>query len=459
MPITLLKNATIVTGASVVKGTLGIEGELISGIWKETPNIPEAEVIDVDGCLVMAGGIDAHVHFREPGMTHKADIGSESLAAVLGGITSFIDMPNNAPPATSMEAIEWKLNRASETSYANYGFHIGATNSNAAMIREYVDSGKGGMFGGIKVFMGSSTGNMLVDRDSVLEDLFRIKGKTILIHSEDESIIKRNLAKAKEEYGDAIPFEAHPLIRSREACVKSTGKALELAVKYGTRLHILHVSTKEETAMIRDAKKTNPEITAETSANYLWFSDKDYTRMAGALKCNPAVKSLDDRNALIEALADSTIDTIGSDHAPHLREEKLKPYLECPSGLPTIQQSLPAVLTIAMENGIPLQRIASAFSEKAADIFGIAGRGYLQPGSFADIVVVDPEKEFIVGKPAYKCGWSPYEGCRMKGAVKMVWLNGSLVVNNGNPTKDYCNSRKEILFRSRSTDSTLTCTF
>lgn len=459
MPITLLKNATIVTGASVVKGTLGIEGELISGIWKETPNIPGAEVIDVDGCLVMAGGIDAHVHFREPGMTHKADIGSESLAAVLGGITSFIDMPNTAPPATSMEAIEWKLNRASETSSANYGFHIGATNSNAALIREYIDSGKGGMFGGIKVFMGSSTGNMLVDMDNVLEDLFQIKGKTILIHSEDEGMIKRNLAKAKEVYGDAIPFEAHPLIRSREACVKSTGKALELAVKYGTRLHILHVSTKEEAAMIRDAKKANPEITAETSANYLWFSDKDYTRMAGTLKCNPAVKSPDDRDALIEALADGTIDTIGSDHAPHLREEKLKPYLECPSGLPTIQQSLPAVLTIAMENGIPLQRIASAFSEKAADIFGIAGRGYLQPGSFADIVVVDPEKEFIVGKPAYKCGWSPYEGCRMKGAVKMVWLNGSLVVNNGNPTKDYFNSRKEILFRSRSTDSTLTCTF
>ena len=459
MPITLLKNATIVTGASVVKGTLGIEGELISGIWKETPNIPGAEVIDVEGCLVMAGGIDAHVHFREPGMTHKADIGSESLAAVLGGITSFIDMPNTAPPATSMEAVEWKLNRASETSCANYGFHIGATNSNVTLIREYIDRGKGGMFGGIKVFMGSSTGNMLVDRDSVLEELFRIKGKTILIHSEDESIIKRNLAKAKEEYGEAIPFEAHPLIRSREACVKSTGKALELAVKYGTRLHILHVSTKEETAMIRDAKKANPEITAETSANYLWFSDKDYARMAGALKCNPAVKSPDDRDALIEALADGTIDTIGSDHAPHLREEKLKPYLECPSGLPTIQQSLPAVLTIAMENGIPPQRIASAFSEKAADIFGIAGRGYLQPGSFADIVVVDPEKEFIVGKPAYKCGWSPYEGCRMKGAVKMVWLNGSLVVNNGNPTKDYFNSRKEILFRSRSTDSTLTCTF
>ncbi|MBR5177067.1 MAG: dihydroorotase [Bacteroidales bacterium] len=459
MPITLLKNAEIVTGASVSKGTLGIEGELISGIWKETPNIPGAEVIDMKGCLVMAGGIDAHVHFREPGMTRKADIGSESFAAVLGGITSFIDMPNTIPQATSIEAIEWKLGRASETSSANFGFHIGATNSNAAMIREYIDCGKGDMFGGIKVFMGSSTGNMLVDKDSVLEDLFKIKGKTILIHSEDEGIIRRNLDKAREEYGDAIPFEAHPLIRSREACVKSTAKAIELAVKYGTRLHILHVSTKEEVSMIREAKKANPEITAETSANYLWFSEKDYPRMAGMLKCNPAVKSASDKDALIEALADGTIDTIGSDHAPHLREEKLKPYLECPSGLPTIQQSLPAVLTIAREHGIPLQRIASAFSEKVADIFGIVGRGYLKPGLFADIVVIDPDEEFTVGTPAYKCGWSPYEGCRMKGAVKMVWLNGSLVVSEGKPS-DYCfSSRKEILFRSRSTDSTLTCTF
>lgn len=452
----LLKNALIVTGTSITKGALGIEGELISGIWKEAPVIPGAEEIDLEGHILMAGGIDAHVHFREPGMEWKADIGSESRAAILGGITSFIDMPNTSPAATSMEIIEWKLNRAAETSAANYGFHIGATNSNAAQIREYIESGKGGRFGGIKVFMGSSTGNMLVDREKALEDFFRIKGKTILIHSEDETMIKSNLADAKAKYGEAIPFEAHPLIRSREACVKSTAKALEMAVRHGTCLHVLHVSTKEEIDLIREAKAANPGITAETSANYLWFSDKDYPKMAGRLKCNPAVKSESDREALIEALRDGTIDTIGSDHAPHLNEEKDRPYLDCPSGLPTVQQSLPAVLTIARRHDIPLTRIASAFSEKAAGIFGIERRGFLKPGYYADLIVIDPGKEFNVGKPAYKCGWSPYEGCRFQGAVEMVWINGSLSVRDGNPVNDYFRSRKEILFRSRSTDSTLT---
>ena len=420
----LLKNAKIVTGASIMKGALGIDGEIISGIWKDIPDIPGAEVIDLEGRVLMAGGIDAHVHFREPGMTWKADIGSESAAAVLGGITSFIDMPNNSPAATTMEAIEWKLGRAKETSAANYGFHIGATNSNASLIREYIESGKGDRFGGIKVFMGSSTGNMLVDRENALEDLFRIKGKTILIHSEDEEIIKRNLENARATFGEDIPFEYHPLIRSREACVKSTEKALELAVKHGTRLHVLHVSTMDEADMIRQAKKANPLITAETSANYLWFSDKDYSKMAGKLKCNPAVKAAEDREALIEALRDGTIDTIGSDHAPHLIEEKLKPYLECPSGLPTIQQSLATVLTIAGDHGIPLTRIASAFSERAAEIFGIEKRGFLKPGYKADIIAIDPGKEFIVGRPAYKCGWSPYEGMTMRGSIDMVWVNG-----------------------------------
>ena len=413
----LLKNATIVTGASTMKGVLGIDGELISGIWKDIPDIPGAEVIDLEGRILMAGGIDAHVHFREPGMTWKADIGSESAAAVLGGITSFIDMPNNSPAAT-------RSADAKETSAANYGFHIGATNSNASLIREYIESGKGDRFGGIKVFMGSSTGNMLVDRENALEDLFRIKGKTILIHSEDEEIIKRNLANAKATFGEDIPFEYHPMIRSREACVKSTEKALELAVKHGTRLHVLHVSTMDEADMIRQAKKANPLITAETSANYLWFSDKDYSKMAGKLKCNPAVKTTEDREALIEALMDGTIDTIGSDHAPHLIEEKLKPYLTCPSGLPTIQQSLAAVLTIAGDHGIPLTRIASAFSERAAEIFGIEKRGFLKPGYKADIIAIDPDKEFIVGRPAYKCGWSPYEGMTIRGSIDMVWVNG-----------------------------------
>ena len=427
MPPTLLKNALIVTGSSATRGALAFDGGRIMGIWQEAPLIPDAIEIDLGGRILMAGGIDAHVHFREPGLTWKADIESESLAAVMGGITTFIDMPNTAPPTTTLEELEWKLSRAAETSSANYGFHIGATNTNSAQIKDYLESGLGNMFAGIKVFMGSSTGNMLVDRDLTLEDLFKIKGKTILVHCEDEGTIKSNLQKAKALYGDNIPFSEHPSIRSREACVESTRKALDLAIKYGTRLHILHVSTKEEVQMIREAKLLNTGITAETSANYLWFSDEDYPAMEGRLKCNPAVKSASDRKALIEALKDGTIDTIGSDHAPHLAEEKAKSYLNCPSGLPTIQQSLPAVMTIALREGIPLTRLASVFSEKATEIFGIQDRGRLEEGCYADLVVIDPNKEYFVGKPAYKCGWTPYEGQVFKGSVDMVWVNGKLI--------------------------------
>ena len=422
-----LKNALILTGDSLAEGSLGIDGERIAGIWHDEGSFHGAEEIDLNGRILMAGGIDAHVHFRDPGLTWKADIGSESYAAILGGITTFIDMPNTFPPTTTPDALEAKLEKASKDSKANYGFHFGATNSNAQRIKELIKSGLGGDFAGIKVFMGSSTGNMLVDEADTLEELFQIKGKTILVHCEDEGIIKANLKKAKELYGDNIPFAAHPEIRSREACVKSTRKALDLAIKYGTHLHILHVSTKEEVQMIREARALNSNITAETSVNYLWFCDEDYEKMEGKLKCNPAIKTAADRQALIEALKDGTIDTIGSDHAPHLLEEKAKPYLECPSGLPTVQQSLPVALTLALQQGIPLTRIASAFSEKPAKIFRIVDRGRLREGYYADLVVVDPTKEFIVRNPAYKCGWTPYEGCSLKGSVDMVWINGSLV--------------------------------
>ena len=428
----LLKNATIVTGSASFRGHLGIDGERIAKIWHDSePSFPHSKSIDLEGKILMAGGIDAHVHFREPGMTWKADIASESRAALLGGITSFMDMPNTAPPTVSITRLEEKRRLAERTSAANYGFHIGATNDNADRIKGYLDLGLGSRFAGIKVFMGSSTGNMLVDRSSALESLFMIKGKPILVHSEDEGMIKANLLEAETRLGKDIPFRMHSLIRSREACIESTRKALELAARYGTRLHILHVSTAEEVEMIRRAKLDNPGITAETSSNYLWFSDEDYERMGGRLKCNPAVKSSADRQALREALADGTIDTIGSDHAPHLPEEKDKSYLECPSGLPTIQYSLPAVFTMAASQNIPLTRLASAFSEKAAEIFGISDRGFLKEGCYADLVVLDPEKEWVVKGTASKCGWTPYEGCRFKGAVETVWINGKQVVSDG----------------------------
>ncbi len=429
----ILRNATMVTGNSSAIGDLGIEGGRISGVWPggKHKKWPAADEIDLQGKILMAGGIDTHVHFREPGMTWKADIASESAAALLGGITSFVDMPNTTPPTVNLSTLEDKLQRASGSSLANYGFHIGATNDNIEQIQRYISLGLGTRFAGIKVFMGSSTGNMLVDRDSALEKVFGIHGKPILVHSEDEGIIKKNLLEASEKYGESIPFQMHPQIRSREACIKSTRKALDLAIKYGTRLHVLHVSTSEEVEMLREAKRINPFITAETSVNYLWFSDEDYARMGGMLKSNPAVKSAEDKSALIEALSDGTIDTIGSDHAPHLPEEKGRPYLTCPSGLPSVQQSLPMAVHIAMSQGIPLTRIASAFSEKPASIFGIESRGFLKKGCFADLVVIDPTGGQPFGTPAYKCGWTPYEGVKPCCRVEMVWINGIMVVKDG----------------------------
>jgi dihydroorotase len=438
---TILANARITTGEYSKIGALAIEGSDIFGIWlrcdgedsdkKAIEAFPGAEIIDLGGKILMAGGIDAHVHFREPGMTQKADIASESRAALLGGITSFVDMPNTNPPTISMDALKDKIHRAHETSWCNYGFHIGATNTNARKINEYIAEGLGDKFMGIKVFMGSSTGNMLVDREEALKDIFRIKGKTILVHSEDEGTIKANLEAAKAKFGNEIPFSRHPLIRSREACVKSTRKAIRLAEEYGASLHILHVSTADEAEMIREAKARGIHVTAETSANYLTFDDSFYEKMEGLVKCNPAIKTAEDRKALREAFAKGVIDTIGSDHAPHLLSEKQRPYLNCPSGVPSIQQSLPAVITIANKYGIPLTRVASAYSENIATILGISHRGFLKPGFRADLVVLDPEESFTVGDPAYKCGWTPYEGMRLQGAIKMVFLNGRIMVEDG----------------------------
>ena len=456
----LLKNATIVTGSKSAIGHVAIEGDRIKEVrYGRLPSGWEGGT-DLSGKILMAGGIDAHVHFREPGLTRKGDIASESAAALLGGITSFMDMPNTIPPTTNLTTLQEKLDLAEKSSMANYGFHVGATNDNVGQIRRYMDLGLGGRFAGIKVFMGSSTGNMLVDRETALEELFKVKGKTILVHSEDEGIIRKNMEAAVSALGEDIPFSMHPQIRSREACIKSTEKALSLAVKYGTRLHILHVSTAEEVEMIRAAKLSNPHITAETSSNYLFFCDEDYDRLGGRLKCNPAVKTKADRDALRMALADGTIDTIGSDHAPHQAEEKDNTYLKCPSGMPTIQQSLPAAVTVALACGIPMERIVSAFSEKPAEVFGISGRGFLKEGYYADLVVLDPDREYTVESTACKCGWTPYEGCRLKGAVEKVWINGSPAVDDGRLCSYLSlTRRKEIRFLSKSTPRTLTVTF
>ena len=456
----LLANASIATSEEVRQGTLLIEDGIIREIWKpgddgmtmfegiETEftaipdlvrgRMPETEIRDLTGKVLMAGGIDAHVHFREPGMTSKADIGSESLAALLGGVTSFIVMPNTNPPTVNIGRVREKCSLSEGRSYANWGFHIGATNDNLGELADLVASAEGEEFGGIKVFMGSSTGNMLVDREKTLEGIFRMKNVRIPVHCEDEDIIKANLAAAREKYGDTIPMPEHENIRSRQACIRSTAKALQMAMECGTGLHITHVTTAEEVDMIRTAKRYNPGISAETSANYLWFSNEDYEKYGSRIKCNPAVKALSDRTALRKALAEGVIDTIGSDHAPHLPEEKARPYTSCPSGMPSIQQSIAVVLTVSSQEGIPLTRIASAISEKPAELYGIKNRGHLQKGYAADIIVIDLNKEFTVdragsgpGGIAYKCGWSPYEGIRLKGYVEDVYLNGWHVVSGG----------------------------
>lgn len=439
----LLYNGKLVTGEGIKEAAIFIDGEKISRIIPADKledgflkNHTGYENIDLNGKLIFSGGIDAHVHFREPGLTHKADIGTESLAAVKGGITSFIDMPNTKPATVTASALAEKLALAEGRAFANYGFHLGATNGNFQEIETILETGKDGIsrkdFGGIKVFMGSSTGNMLVDDDETLRKIFGIKEKEILVHCEDEETVRENFRRAEEEFGDAIPFERHPAIRSRKACILSSIKALETAIELGTRLHLLHVSTREEAEMVRAAKLSSGNITAETSANYLWFTDQEYHRLGAMMKCNPAIKTPEDRQALRQALRDGVIDTAGSDHAPHLKEEKDRKYPVCPSGVPSIQQSLQVLLTVADEEDIPLSRIALAFSEKAADIFGIKDRGYLKEGYYADLAIVDMDAVQTVTSEglAYKCGWSPYENETLKGVVTDVFVNGQRVVED-----------------------------
>ena len=445
----ILHKATIVTSEKEEIGTIVVENGRISDIYysdnedfdfrtdKIIKENPDAEVWNLEGKHIIAGGIDAHVHFREPGLTHKADMQTESQAAIAGGVTTVFDMPNTSPATISAERLRDKIQLAQGRTAGKIGFHIGATNVNAAEITSLVREGdlSTGLrpedIAGVKVFMGSSTGNMLVDERNTLEELFSIKGKPVLVHCEDEATIKANLDAAIDKYGEDIPFSEHENIRSRRACIKSSIKALELAIKYGTKLVLCHISTKEEIEMVRAAKANNPEIIAETSCNYLWFSNEDYPRLGSRVKCNPSVKTPADREALREALADGLIDTIGSDHAPHLLSEKDACYVKAPSGLPTIQQSLPVLLTIAHQEGIPLTRIASVFSEKASDLYRLE-RGRIKRGYEADLVIFDYEKEFTVKNEDQlsKCGWTPYDGVTLRGVIEKVLIDGKAISLN-----------------------------
>lgn len=445
MSIILLKNGTIINEDISFKGSILINGEIIQKIISYSPekinlstisdsnsDFAAATIIDCEGLLIFPGLIDDQVHFREPGSTHKGCIESESKAAVLGGVTSFMDMPNNNPPITSNLLLENKYRIAQEKSFANYTFYIGADNSNIDELSK-VDRKN---VCGIKVFMGSSTGNMLVDNIDSLNKIFSINNFTIATHCEEEKIIKVNLESAKIKYGDQIPFASHSTIRSREACIASTKKAIDLAIKHNTKLHILHISTKEEVELIREAKKMNPNISAETCVHYLFLNSGDYEIFGGKIKCNPSIKDESDRLAIINGVLEGVIEVIATDHAPHTIEEKSGNYLSCPSGLPLVQHSLQIMMELCKDGFFTYEELVRKMCHAPAKVFGIEQRGYIKEGYYADITVIDPLRADVLTtkKPSYLCGWSPFENLVFSSSVLHTFVNGVQVVENGKLT-------------------------
>ncbi len=433
---TLIYNATIVNENNSFIGAVLIDGERIARIFDRSMESArdmgelEGPVIHLNaqGCYLLPGMIDDQVHFRQPGNPLKGTIKSESLAALMGGVTTFLDMPNNQPPVTNNEALAKKYRMGREDSYANYGFYMGATNTNLNEVLQSV-----GPCCGLKIFMGSSTGNMLVDDPAALEAFFSGYKGVIATHCEEESIIRQNLIKARAKYGNDIPIEMHSSIRSRRACIASTQKALDLAVKYGTRLHLLHLSTAEELRLLRKAKQANPHITAEVCLPHLLFSHKDYSVYGTAIKCNPAVKTILDRDALRAALRSGLVDVIGSDHAPHTWAQKENPYTLAPSGIPMVQHSLPALLELVAQNQLTVEQLVQRMCHAPARIFGIPERGYIKEGYYADLVMIDTNKPYTVTSHniAYACGWSPFEGHTFPASITRVIINGRTAVENG----------------------------
>ena len=427
----LIKNAKIVNEGVIFEGDVLIENEYIKEIAESISlKSSDVTVIDAEGNYLLPGVIDDQVHFREPGLTHKGNIESESRAAVAGGITSFIEQPNTVPNAVTQELLEDKYVIASETSYANYSFMMGGTNDN---LEEILKTNPQNV-AGIKLFLGSSTGNMLVDNQEVLERIFSSTKMLIAVHCEDEGTIKANLEKYKEEFGDDIPMNKHHLIRSEEACYISSSKAIELAKKTGARLHVFHLSTAKEMELFTNKiPLEEKQITAEVCLHHLWFTDKDYDTKGAFIKWNPAVKTEDDKNALWKALLNDTIDVIATDHAPHTLEEKQNKYLNCPSGGPLVQHALVAMFENHLNGKISVEKLVEKMCHNPAKIFKIEKRGFLKEGYFADLVIVNTHQPWVVNKDniLYKCGWSPFEGTNFKSRVMHTFVNGNLVYTNG----------------------------
>lgn len=439
----LIKNASIVNQGSVTKSDLLIDGQFISKIEKQIPENVADKIIDAEGLLLIPGMIDDQVHFREPGLTHKANIKSESRAAIAGGITSFMEMPNTKPNAVTQELLEDKYRIAAKNSYANYSFYMGATNDNLAEVlktdRENVC--------GVKVFMGSSTGNMLVDNAETLEKLFSSYKGLIASHCEDETTIRENEKRAKEKWGDDVPMRMHPIIRSAEACYLSSSKAVELAKKTGARLHILHISTAKELDLFDNSiPLKEKKITAEACIHHLWFDDSYYDSKGSMIKWNPAVKTAADRDAIIAAVNDNRIDVIATDHAPHTLEEKQNKYFSAPSGGPLVQHALLALLDLRKEGKLTIEKIVEKTSHSVADLFNIKKRGYIKEGYFADIVLIDPQSPSTVTKDGilYKCEWSPFEGHQFSSQIRYTFVNGVPVFDNGMINEEFRGQRLEF---------------
>ena len=428
MAKTLIKNAHLVNDGRTVEGDLLVDGERIARVGGEIA-ATDAVVVDARGLFLVPGMIDDQVHFREPGLTHKADLATESRAAVAGGITSFMDMPNTQPQTVTLEALEAKYGLAAGRAWGNYAFYLGATNDNIAEVRRLGRN----QTCGVKVFMGASTGNMLVDDPAVLDVLFRDVPTLLAAHCEDTPTIQENEAAFRTKYGDAVPIRFHPEIRSAEACWKSSSLAVELARRHDTRLHVLHLTTERELELFRAGPPDGKHITAEVCIHHLWFDDRDYEERGTLIKCNPAVKTRADRDALRAGLREGRLDLVGTDHAPHTLEEKARGYFGAPAGLPLVQHALPMLLELVHDGHLPLETAVEKFAHAPARMFGIVDRGYLREGGYADLVLIDLDSAYQVRREdvLYKCGWSPIEGQRLRSRVVATFVNGRKVYEEG----------------------------
>jgi dihydroorotase len=425
----LITNAELVDDGRRFHADLRVKDGRIERVDSSLAARPGERVLDAKGRWLLPGMIDDQVHFREPGLTHKADIEYESRACVAGGITSFMEMPNTRPPATDHVALEAKYSRAAEVSRANYGFYLGATNDNLDAIRTLDPKAAPG----IKVFMGASTGNMLVDDPATLDAIFRDAPVPIITHCEDTPMILANEEAARARWGEDIPPEQHPLIRSREACIKSTRLAISLASRHGTRLHVLHISTADECALFEPGPVAGKRITAETCVHFLHFCDEDYARLGHLIKCNPAIKTAADREAITRALAEGRIDVLATDHAPHLVSEKSAKYPRAPSGLPLVQYALQCALERVFDGALSLERVVEAVAHAPATLFNVHERGWLREGHHADLVLVDPHTPHTVRATDVlsKCSWTPFEGATFRSSIAATFVNGHLAWHEG----------------------------